>query len=86
MAAGVLNSKRAVEVSIYVVRTLVAMREALATHRELSNRLEDLERTLEKRLAGQDQAISELLAAIKALMSPPPAKSRRIGFVNLDED
>ena len=86
MAAGVLNSKRAIEVSIYVVRTLVAMREALSNHHELSNRLDELERTLEARLAGHDRAIAELLAAIKALMSPPPGKSRPIGFVRPDED
>jgi len=86
MAAGVLNSKRAIEVSIYVVRTLVAMREAIANHEELSKRLDELERTLERRLTGHDQAISELLSAIKALMNPPPAKRRPIGFVRPDEE
>jgi ATP-dependent Clp protease ATP-binding subunit ClpA len=86
MAASVLNSKRAIEVSIYVVRTLVAMREAIANHEELSKRLDELERTLERRLAGHDRAISELLSAIKALMNPPPGKSRPIGFLRPDED
>ena len=38
MAAGVLNSKRAIEVSIYIVRTLVAMRQAIANHEELSKK------------------------------------------------
>jgi hypothetical protein len=42
MAAGVLNSKRAIEVSIYVVRTLVAMREELANTEELGKRLDEL--------------------------------------------
>jgi hypothetical protein len=42
MAAGVLNSKRAIEVSIHVVRTLVAMREALANTEELAKRLDEL--------------------------------------------
>jgi hypothetical protein len=85
MAAGVLNSKRAIEVSIYIVRTLVAMREAIANHEELSKRLDDLERTLERRFAGHDQAISELLSSIKALMTPPPRKRRPIGFVTPEE-
>jgi ATP-dependent Clp protease ATP-binding subunit ClpA len=87
MAAGVLNSKRAIEVSIHVVRTLVAMREELANTEELGKRLDELERSLEKRLRGQDHAISELLQAIKSLMNPPPGKNRPIGFVRpADED
>lgn len=86
MAAGVLNSKRAIEVSIYVVRTLVAMREAIANHAGLSKRLDELEHTLERRFAGHDHAISELLAAIKALMNPPSGKRRPIGFVRPDEE
>jgi len=51
MAAGVLNSRRAIEVSIHVVRTFVAMREALANTRELAQRLDELERSLNERLA-----------------------------------
>ena len=81
MAASVLNSPRAIEVSIHVVRTFVAMREAVAGTKELSKRLDELERGLEKRRAGQDQAITEILAAIRSLMTPPQPKKRPIGFV-----
>ena len=81
MAAGVLNSDRAIEVSIYVVRAFVAMREAVADTRQLATRLDELERRIERRFAGQDHVISEILAAIKALMNPPVPSQRPIGFV-----
>jgi ORF6N domain len=81
MAAGVLNSPQAIAVSIYVVRTFVAMRDALESNQELSRRLDDLERTLQCRLSNHDQAIAEILAAIRALMRSPKPKGRPIGFV-----
>ena len=85
MAAGVLDSKRAIEVSIYVVRTFVAMRQALANSAELSRRLDELERSLEGRFAKQDETIAEIMAAIRALMNPPGPKPRPIGFVGPDD-
>ena len=85
MAAGVLNSSRAIEVSIYVVRAFIAMREVVADTKELSKRLEELEREVERRLAGQDAAIAEILGAIRALMNPPASKRRPIGFVKPDD-
>ena len=81
MAASVLNSERAIEVSIHVVRTFVAMRENLASTGELARRLGDLETRLEKRLDKHDEAIAEILRAIRALMTPPEPKRRPIGFV-----
>ena len=85
MAASVLNSRRAVEVSLYVVRTFVELREALATHKELAKRLDELESRLGRKLATHDQAIAGILEAIRQLMAPPePAKKRRIGFVQTD--
>ncbi len=81
MAAGVLNSPQAIAVSIYVVRTFVAMREALESNQELSRRLDELERTLERRLSNHDRAIAEILGAIRELMKSPGPQSRPIGFV-----
>lgn len=82
MAATVLNSARAVEVSIYVVRAFVQLRELLAGHKELAERLDQLEARMERKLLTQDQAISGILDAIRQLMAPPPAlKKRPIGFV-----
>ncbi len=81
MAAGVLNSPRAIEVSIFVVRTFVAMRELADTRKELTGRIDELERSIDKRLAGQDQAIAEILKAIRALMNAPEPRRRSMGFI-----
>ena len=86
MAATVLNSPRAVEVSIYVVRAFVQLRELLAGHKELAKRLDQLEARMERKLLTQDQAIAGILDAIRQLMAPPPApKKRPIGFVTGEE-
>ncbi|MEK7437947.1 MAG: ORF6N domain-containing protein [Pseudomonadota bacterium] len=85
MAAMVLNSPRATEVSVYVVRAFVQLRDALLTHKELAKRLDELESRLERKLATHDQAITGILEAIRQLMAPPePEKKRRIGFVQND--
>ncbi len=85
MAATVLNSSRAVEVSLYVVRAFVQLRELLAGHKELAKRLDQLEARLERKLTTHDQAIAGILDAIRELMKPPePPKKRKIGFVQDD--
>ena len=84
MAAGVLNSPKAIQTSIYVVRTFIAMRRLADTSAQLAARIDDLERRLEKRLTGQDRAIAEIFAAIRALMKgpkDPPPPPRPIGFI-----
>ena len=82
MAAAVLNSARAIEVSVYVVRAFVKLRELLATRKELARRLDELEARIEKKLATHDEAIGAILDAIRELMKPPePPKKRKIGFV-----
>lgn len=85
MAASVLNTLRAVEVSLYVVRAFVELREAIATHKELAKRFDELESRLERKFATHDQAITGILEAIRQLMVPPEhTKKRRIGFVQTD--
>jgi len=76
MAATVLNSKRAVAMSIFVVRAFVRIREALATNYKIKAKLKDLE----KRVGDHDVDIQEIVAAIRELMKPPAAPGRRIGF------
>jgi hypothetical protein len=76
MAASVLNSPRAVEMSVYVVRAFVRLREVLAGNKELATKFIELER----RLNGHDQAIADILNAIRQLMSPPEHEKRGIGF------
>ena len=77
MAASVLNSPKAVEVSVFVVRAFVQLRETIAEHKELARKIAELER----RLGDHDEQIVVLVEAIKQLMNPePPPKIRRIGF------
>lgn len=85
MAATVLNSTHAVEVSVYVVRAFVELREALATHKELARHLRDLETRIERKLSSHDQAIAGILEAIRNLMRAPEPKRRPIGFVTPPE-
>jgi hypothetical protein len=80
MAATILNSLRAVEMSIYVVRAFVQLRELLSSNKELAKRLDQLEARIEKKLATHDEAIGAMLAAIRELMQPPALKRRPIGF------
>jgi hypothetical protein len=85
MAATILNSPRATEMSVFIVRAFVELREALATHKELAKRFDELESRLKRKLATHDRAITGILEAIRQLMAPPePAKKRRIGFVQSD--
>ena len=77
MAASVLNSKRAMEVSVYIVRAFVKIRRMIADNKELSRKIVQIER----HLAEHDEQIIELIKAIKQLLKPePPPKKRRIGF------
>lgn len=86
MTATVLNSPRAVEMSVYIVRAFVKLRDLLASHKELAKRLDELEARIEKKLTTHDQAIAAMLSAIRQLLNPPRPKRRPIGFTaNLDE-
>jgi hypothetical protein len=77
MAASVLNSPKAIEVSVFVVRAFIQLREVIAGHKELARKIAQLER----RLGDHDDQIMVLMEAIKQLMDPkPPPKNRRIGF------
>jgi hypothetical protein len=77
MAASVLNSPKAVEVSVFVVRAFVQLRETIAEHKELARKIAKLER----KLGDHDEQIMAIIEAIKQLMDPkPPPKTRRIGF------
>jgi hypothetical protein len=82
MAAMILNSSRAVEMSVYVVRAFVQLRDLLASNRLLAEKFAELER----KVSSHDQAIVGILNAIRELMHPPLPKRRPIGFTaNFDE-
>jgi hypothetical protein len=76
MAATVLNSKRAIEMSIFVVRAFVQMREALLVNQQVVSKLSELEARLDE----HDGELQALVEAIRELMAPLPANNRRIGF------
>jgi hypothetical protein len=77
MAATVLNSPRAVEMSVLVVRAFVHFRNILINHKQLAIKLEELER----KLLAHDEKFEVVFEAIRELMEPPPDKhKRRIGF------
>lgn len=77
MAATVLNSKRAIEMSVFVVRAFVRMREMLANNRQLAAKINELDRRLET----HDTAIQDLIDALKELMVPAETtKKHKLGF------
>ena len=75
MAATILNSPRAVEMSVYVVRAFVQLREMLSSNRELARRFAQLETRLDKKLTEHDRAIGAILSAIRELMHPSAAEA-----------
>ena len=81
MAANVLASPRAIEMSVHVVRAFARLREMIGTNKELARKLDELER----KLATHDQAIAGLIDAIRELMSPPAPKRRPIGFITPED-
>ena len=80
MAATVLNSPSAVEMSVFVVRAFVQFRTELLSTRELAKRLDALERHVATKLAVHDRALTNLLKAIRSLTESPATKKRPIGF------
>jgi phage regulator Rha-like protein len=89
MAASVLNSPRAVQMSVFVVRAFVKMREVLAQNGQLAEKLAELERRLTERLDVHEKAIVHILGEIKKLMEPLPPQSEpkrpEIGFHDRDK-
>jgi phage regulator Rha-like protein len=90
MAANVLNSPQAVQMSVFVVRAFVKMRGSFSDSRELVKKLASLEKELKSRLDVHEVAIVEVLQRVMAILDPPPPlpepPRREIGFhVKLDE-
>ncbi len=92
MAAMVLNSPRAIEVSVYVVRAFVQIRQAAALHADVDKRLRELELKHES-LTNQTQTelrqtsrdLKDVFDTLRELMTPPPAPPKRqIGFITDD--
>lgn len=83
MAASVLNTKRAVDISILVVRTFIKLRTMFAGNKELQHKL----RKIEEKIIDHDELIQSLVKVIRQLMhSPEPKNKRPIGFAAWDDE
>jgi hypothetical protein len=76
MLSTVLNSERAIEVNIAIIRVFVRLRQMLATHKDLAAKLAELE----NRLKDHDEQILAIFEAIRALMVPSEKPKKKIGF------
>lgn len=85
MAATLLNSPRAVQMSVYVVRAFVQQRELLSSNHELARQLHALEERTEKKRSSHDRAIAGLIETLRRLMTPPDPPKRPIGFITPTE-
>jgi hypothetical protein len=92
MAATILNSPRAVEVSVYVVRAFVRLRELAATHGDMAKRLDELEQKTEALAMNHDtfsrntrNQLKQVCDALRELMTPPDPPKRPIGFVTHED-
>jgi len=86
MAANILRSERAVQMSVFVVRAFIRMRQMLIEQRGLASKLTELEKKLTARLDVHETAITEVLRQIMRLLGPPPEPEpeppkKRIGFL-----
>ena len=76
MLSSVLNSDRAVQVNIRIMRIFVKIREILSAHKDLARKLDHLE----QKVSGHDVDIRQIFDAIRQLMEPPKEKRWKIGF------
>jgi hypothetical protein len=76
MLSSVLNSRRAIQVNISIMRTFVKIRQMLSAHKELAGKIKDLERQIQS----HDHKIEAIFEAIHELMNPPEKPRRPIGF------
>ena len=92
MAATILSSPRAIEISVYVVRAFVRLRELAITHGDLAKRLDDLEDKTDALAMSHDtfsrntrNQLKQVFDALRELMTPPDPPKRPIGFVTPPE-
>ena len=77
MLSSILQSKRAIQVNIAIMRVFVRLKQILSTHKDLSHKLDELERKTEK----HDSEIRTIFEAIRQLMAPPPLPKQLLGTV-----
>ncbi len=82
MLSGVLNSERAVQVNISIMRAFVSMRKMLLTNEEVGKKLVELE----SKLGSHDENFKKVFTAIRLLMNPPDKSDKQIGFIQKGQD
>jgi hypothetical protein len=80
MLSGVLKSKQAVAVNVEIMRAFVELRQMVASSHELSQRLDDLERELKKRLGANEREVAAILHLLRQVTITKPRK-RPAGFI-----
>ncbi len=83
MAANILRSERAIQMSVFVVRAFVKMRSMLVAQKDLAKKLADLDKTLTERLDLHERVISDIIQQIMSLLNPPPKpepSAKPVGF------
>jgi hypothetical protein len=77
MLSSVLNSDRAIEINILIMRAFVKLREIISSHHKVEQKLKDIER----KLHDHEEQIVQIIQVINELVAPPPAEKKKIGFV-----
>jgi len=80
MLSSVLNSERAVEVNIQIIRTFTKLRELLMTHKELREKIELIEKQFNNKLSRHDKQIKLIFEAMRLLLEDDTNLSGKIGF------
>jgi phage regulator Rha-like protein len=77
MLSGILNSQRAIQMNIQIMRAFIRLREYLIHHKQIAAKFEELE----GRLSKHDNKIQSIIQAIQQLLDPSKKRAKRIGFM-----
>lgn len=77
MLSSVLNSDRAIEINILIMRAFVKLREIISSHKKVEQKL----RNIENKLQEHEEQIVQIIQVINELVTPPPPEKKKIGFV-----
>ncbi|MFA4851149.1 MAG: ORF6N domain-containing protein [Bacteroidales bacterium] len=80
MLASILNSPVAIEASIYVVRAFVKLRDMLMLHKELADKIKDLEQKTQEQFKGHSEQLQVIFEALKQLINKENDPRKRIGY------
>ncbi|MFC1596280.1 ORF6N domain-containing protein [Candidatus Margulisiibacteriota bacterium] len=80
MLSSVLNSRRAIEINIQIMRAFTKMRELFATHKDLQRQVEDMIRVHGKKLKDLDYHVKAIYEVIQSLLETPASEVKQIGF------